>query len=98
MSTHASLEAVFNEPWARLDTVERRALASLAVFPADFSLEAGAAVADASRQGVSGWADKSLLQVASEWPLDLREMGVPRVRDTAGAAGLDRSRGPHVAW
>jgi len=95
---HASLEAVFNESWARLDPFERRALASLAVFPADFSLEAGAAVADASRQVVSGLADKSLLQAASAGRFELHELVRQFVRETYGAAESDRARDRHCAW
>lgn len=95
---HASLEAAFNESWARLDATERRALASLAVFPADFSLEAGAAVADASRQVLSGLADKSLLQAASAGRFDLHELVRQFARARLAPEEDARANNRHCDW
>lgn len=95
---HASLEAAFNESWARLDPIERRALASLAVFPADFTLEAAAAVADAPRQVLSGLADKSLLQAASAGRFELHELVRQFARARLAPEEADRASQRHCAW
>ena len=95
---HASLEAAFNESWARLDPIERRALAALSIFLADFSLEAGAAVADAPRPIVAGLADKSLLQAAVAGRFELHELvrQYARARLAPAEAALASQR--HCAW
>jgi DNA-binding SARP family transcriptional activator/predicted ATPase len=95
---HASLEAAFNESWARLDAPERRSLVALSVFPADFSVEAGAAVGDASRQIVAGLADKSLLQSAVAGRFELHELvrQFARARLAPAEAALASQR--HCAW
>ncbi|MEO6061539.1 MAG: BTAD domain-containing putative transcriptional regulator, partial [Thermoflexales bacterium] len=95
---HASLEAAFNESWARLDPIERRALAALAVFPADFALEAASAVAEASRQVLSGLADKSLLQAASTGRFELHELVRQFARATLGAEEINRASQRHCDW
>ena len=58
----ASLEAVFESSWALLAAEDQQALAGLAVFPADFDLQAAEAVAQATPRHVSRLASASLLQ------------------------------------
>lgn len=95
---HASLEAAFNESWARLDPIERRALAALVVFPADFTLEAAEAVAGAPRRVLSGLADKSLLQAASAGRFELHELVRQFARARLAPEEADRASQRHCAW
>ncbi len=59
---HRSMRAVFETSWQLLDVEVQAVLAALAIFPATFSAEAAAAVADATLFDLDLLCEKSLLQ------------------------------------
>jgi DNA-binding SARP family transcriptional activator/predicted ATPase len=58
---HRSLRAVFENVWSLLSLPEKALFSSLSVFVGSFSLDAAAAIAEATRAGLTTLVDKSLL-------------------------------------
>lgn len=71
---HRSMQAVFDQSWARLDDAERSALRRLAVFRGGFRREAAEAVAGASLVTLSSLVDRSLLRLEPDGRFQLHEL------------------------
>lgn len=78
---HATMQAVFDYSWALLGEEERRTLAALGVFSADFTTSAAQAICQAIPQTLTILADKSLLipHAENRWRLH------PLIREFAQA-------------
>lgn len=81
---HRSIEAIFDQTWARLPEPLRRMLARLAIFPAGFTREAARAIADASLVHLSDLVERALVHRTADGryqlhPL-LRQYAASRLR------------------
>lgn len=87
---HHSVQAVFDQTWARLPEAPRRTLARLAVFPAGFTREAARAVAGATLPLLSELAERALLQrtAAGRYQLHplLQQYAAARLREAPAEA------------
>lgn len=87
---HRSVQAIFDQTWARLPEPLRRILARLALFPADFTRAAAHAVADASLPHLSELVERALLQrtAAGRYQLHplLRQYAAGRLRESPAEA------------
>lgn len=96
---HRSIQAVYEQSWARLDSAGQRALAALSVFVGGFNREAAQAVAGAALRTLAVLADRSLLIRGEDGRYSLHEL----VRQFAGerleAAGESSGvRQRHSRW
>jgi predicted ATPase/DNA-binding CsgD family transcriptional regulator len=71
---HQSLQAVFEQSWARLTPVEQAALARLTVFHRQFSWEAAEAVTGAPLAVLSALVDQSLVRFVADGQYALHEL------------------------
>ena len=71
---HTSMRAVFESSWSRLDELERRALAGVAVFEGGFRREAAAAICGVSIGVLMALVDKSLVRVDHDRRFDLHPL------------------------
>ena len=71
---HRSMQAVFDQSWARLDGAERSALRRMAVFRGGFRRDAAGAVAGASLATLSSLVDRSLLRLEPDGRFQLHEL------------------------
>jgi predicted ATPase len=99
---HRSMQAVFDQSWARLDEGERAVLARLAVFRGGFRREAAEQVAGASRRTLSALVDQSLLRPGADGRYQLHELvrqyAEERLWETPGeAARAEAAHGDYYA-